>query len=98
MATVPGDGCVLADIDGVLVELAVVLGKTRMPIHKLLRMGRGAVIELDSTETDHVEILANNHPFARGQVIVTGTRISVEITELLRKPTVYTVESIAKAA
>jgi hypothetical protein len=34
--------------------LAVVLGRTRMPIHMLLRMGRGAVIELDSTDSDMV--------------------------------------------
>jgi flagellar motor switch protein FliN len=96
--TALGECRVLADIDGVQVELAVVLGRTRMPIHKLLRMGRGAVIELDSTETDHVDILANDHPFARGQVIVTGTRISIEITELLRKPQVFTLQAIAEAA
>ena len=33
-----------------------------------------------------VEILANNYPVARGQVVVTGTRIAVEITEILKKP------------
>ena len=67
------------------VDVTVVLGRSRMPIHMLLRMGRGAVIELESTETDTVEILANDHPIARGQIIVTGTRIAVEITELICK-------------
>jgi flagellar motor switch protein FliN len=70
------------------VELSVVLGRRRMPIHMLLRMGRGAVIELEATESDLVEILANDHPIARGQLVVTGNRISVEITELMRKATV----------
>jgi flagellar motor switch protein FliN/FliY len=56
-----------------------------MPIHMLLRMGRGAVIELDATDSDMVEILANDHPIARGQIVVTGNRISVEVTELIRK-------------
>ena len=46
---------------------------------------RGAVIALESTETDMVEILANDHPIARGQIVVTGNRISVEVTELIRK-------------
>lgn len=87
-----------ADISDVKVELAVVLGHTVMPIHKLLRMGRGAVIELDASETDEVEIRANDHPFARGQIIVTGQRISIEITELLRRPQVMTIESFAAAA
>jgi flagellar motor switch protein FliN/FliY len=75
----------LAVLDILKVDLAVVLGRTRMPIHMLLRMGRGAVIELDSSDSDMVEILANNHPIARGQIVVTGNRISVEVTELIRK-------------
>jgi flagellar motor switch/type III secretory pathway protein FliN len=39
--------------------------KPWLPIHMLLRMGRGAVIELDSTDSDMVEILANNHPIGQ---------------------------------
>ena len=41
--------------------------------------------ELEASETDMVEILANDHPIARGQIVVTGNRISVEVTELIRK-------------
>lgn len=75
-------------IDSLKVDVTVVLGRNRMPIHMLLRMGRGAVIELEATENDTVEILANDHPIARGQVVVTGTRIQVEITEIIRRPDV----------
>ncbi|WP_407523097.1 FliM/FliN family flagellar motor switch protein [Methylobacterium oryzisoli] len=75
----------MAVLEDLKVDLTVVLGRTRMPIHMLLRMGRGAVIELDATDSDMVEILANDHPIARGQIVVTGNRISVEITELIRK-------------
>jgi flagellar motor switch protein FliN/FliY len=78
----------LSTIDNLDVDLTVVLGRNHMPVHMLLRMGRGAVVELESTETDMVEILANGHPIARGQIVVTGNRISVEITELIRKPDV----------
>ena len=59
-----------------------------MPVHMLLRMGRGAIIELEATDTDMVEILANDHPIARGQIVVTGTRIAIEVTEIIRKPEV----------
>lgn len=76
----------MSSLEGLHVDLTVVLGRTRMPVHMLLRMGRGAVIELESSDTDMVEILANDHPIARGQVIVTGTRIQVEITEIIPKP------------
>ena len=87
-----------ADLDHVAVELTVVLGSAQMPIYKLLRMGRGAIIELNATENDEVQILANNHPFARGLVVVSGTRISVEITEMLKRPTVFSLEDVASAS
>lgn len=57
----------LATLDDLMVDLTVVLGRNRIPIHMLLRMGRGAVVELESTETDMVEILANNYPIATGR-------------------------------
>jgi flagellar motor switch protein FliN/FliY len=73
-------------VENVELDIAVVIGRSVMPIHHLLRMGRGAVIELDSNENDEIEILANNFPVARGQVVVQGKRIQVEVTSLLRKP------------
>jgi flagellar motor switch protein FliN len=76
----------LSALDDLKVNLSVVLGRSRMPVHMLLRMGRGAVIELESTESDMVEILANDHPIARGQIVVTGTRIAIEVTEIICKP------------
>jgi len=75
-------------VEDVEIEISVVIGQTRMPIHHLLRMGRGAVIELEANENDEVEILANDFPVARGQVIVQGKRIQVEITSLIRRPEV----------
>lgn len=73
-------------LESVSVELSVVLGSTRMPIHQLLRMGRGAVIELDATEKDDVTVLANNVPVARGTVVIRGDRVAIEITEMLHRP------------
>ena len=73
----------MATLDNVSVNIAVVLGTTSMPIHQVLRLGRGAIIELDSSEEDEVRILANNMPVARGTVIVSGNRIAVEVKELL---------------
>ena len=73
----------MATLDKVPIAISVVLGKTSMPIHQVLRLGRGAIIELDSSEEDEVRILANNMPVARGTVIVNGNRIAVEVKELL---------------
>lgn len=85
----------MSALDDLKVNLSVVLGRNRMPVHMLLRMGRGAVIELESTETDKVEILANGHPIARGLIIVTGTRIAIEVTEIIRKPEVIRTPGIS---
>jgi flagellar motor switch protein FliN len=73
----------LATLDNVSVNIAVVLGTTAMPIHQVLRLGRGAIIELDASEEDEVRILANNLPVAKGTVIVSGNKIAVEVKELL---------------
>jgi flagellar motor switch protein FliN/FliY len=70
-------------LDKVSLDIAVVLGTTSMPIHQVLRLGRGAIIELDSTENDEVNILANNFPVAKGTVVVSGNRIAVEVKQLL---------------
>ncbi|MHC5653076.1 FliM/FliN family flagellar motor switch protein [Stappia sp.] len=72
--------------DDISIDISVVLGKAEMPIHQLLRMGRGAVIELTAREEDDVQILANNIPIARGQVVLHGERIGVSITEVLMRP------------
>src|SRR5829696_2947960 len=73
----------MATIDKVSLDIQVVLGCTDMPVHQALRLGRGAIIELDATEDDEVRILANNFPVATGIVVVQGNRIAVEIKELL---------------
>ena len=73
----------MATLDKVSLDIAVVLGATSMPVHQALRLGRGAIIELDASEEDEVKILANNFLVARGTVVVNGNRIAVEIKEML---------------
>ena len=73
----------LPTLANVSLDIQVVLGTTTMPVHQVLRLGRGAIIELESSEDDEVEILANNFPVAKGTVVVSGNRIAVEVKELL---------------
>ena len=70
-------------LDRVSLDIQVVLGTTVMPVHQVLRLGRGAIIELEATEDDEVSILANNFPVATGTVVVSGSRIAVEVKRLL---------------
>lgn len=75
----------MAVLDDIRLDISVMLGQTNMPIHQLLRMGRGAVIELDASEEDDVTILANNLPVARGAIVVIGNRIAVEVKSVLKR-------------
>jgi len=68
-------------LDEIEVDVAVELGATSMPIHHLLRMGRGAVIELDTTERDPMRIYANKKLVARGEIKVDEGQLTVEVTE-----------------
>ena len=73
-----------SNVSGVKVEISVVLGRSVIPMHQLLRMGRGAVIELDSAQDDPVTVLANDRPIAKGEIVIHGDKIGVSITDILK--------------
>ena len=74
----------MSSLNDVKVEISVVLGRSVIPMQQLLRMGRGAVIELDSHQDDPVTVLANNKAVAKGEIQIDGDRIAVSITEVLK--------------
>ena len=73
----------MAVLEKVTLDISVVLGTASMPVHQVLRLGRGAIIELEASEEDAVKILANDMPIATGLVVVNGNRIAVEVKEML---------------
>jgi len=73
-----------SNIDNIKVEISVVLGRSVIPMHQLLRMGRGAVIELDSHQDDPVVVLANDKPVAKGEIQIQGEKIAVSVVDLLK--------------
>ncbi len=76
----------MSTLDNIEVDLTVELGATTMPIHHLLRMGRGAVIELDASEHDPMRIYANSTLIALGEVTVDDGQLRVQVTEkMLRR-------------
>jgi flagellar motor switch protein FliN/FliY len=72
-------------LDTIEVDISVELGATVMPIHHMLRMGRGAVIELDTTEQEPLRVYANTTLVARGEIRIEDGRLSVEVTEKVLK-------------
>jgi flagellar motor switch protein FliN len=73
-----------SSVTTVKVEISVVLGRSVIPMHQLLRMGRGAVIELDSRQDEPVTVLANNRAVAKGEIVIEGDRIAVSVSEILK--------------
>jgi flagellar motor switch protein FliN/FliY len=73
----------LAVLEKVTLDISVVLGTASMPVHQVLRLGRGAIIELEASEEDAVKILANDMRSPSGLVAVNGNRIAVEVKEML---------------
>jgi len=72
-------------VNKVDVEIAVVLGQSNLRVHQLLKLGRGAVVELEQHTSDPVEIYANDVLIAKGEVVVTsGDKIGVTLTELVK--------------
>lgn len=75
----------MTTLDDVTIELSVLLGKASMPVHQFLRMGRGAVIALETREDEPLQVLANGVPVARGEVVLEDEQIAVTITEMLTR-------------
>ncbi|MEI7669525.1 MAG: flagellar motor switch protein FliN [Pseudomonadota bacterium] len=66
------------------VQISVVLGKASMQVSQLLKLGRGAVIELDRKVGEAIDIYVNNRLIARGEVVVVEDRIGVTMTEIIK--------------
>lgn len=67
------------------VTVSAVLGRTTMQVSQLLRLGRGAVVELDRKIGDSIDILVNNRLIARGEVVmVDESRLGVTMTEIIK--------------
>lgn len=82
MATI--DNLSLETVYDIPVQITVVLGRTSMQVNQLLKLGRGAVIELDKKVGEPIDIFVNNRLVARGEVVVVEDRIGVTMTEIIK--------------
>ena len=63
-------------------DVTVRFGKAEIPLREVVRFGIGSMVELDRTVDEPVELLVNNHPFARGEVVVVDGYYGMRITEI----------------
>jgi len=66
------------------VQVSAVLGKTTMQVNQLLKLGRGAVVELDRKVGEAIDIYVNNRLVARGEVVIVDERLGVTMTEIIK--------------
>lgn len=66
------------------VQISAVLGRSSMKVSQLLKLGRGAVIELDRKVGEAIDIYVNNRLVARGEVVVVEDRLGITMTEIVK--------------
>ena len=66
------------------VQVSAVLGKSTMQVSQLLKLGRGAIVELDRKVGEAIDIYVNNRLVARGEVVVVEDHLGVTMTEIIK--------------
>ena len=80
----PGGTRELGAIYDIPVQVQAVLGKATMQVSQLLKLGRGAVVELDRKVGEAIDIYVNNRLVARGEVVIVDERLGVTMTEIIK--------------
>ena len=75
----------IQDVDG---EVYAILGQPTMLVSQLLKIGRGAIIELDQSTSDPVEIRVNQQLIAYGEIVTVDDNLGVTITGIVKKQVV----------
>ena len=76
-----------ADLEAVFdvpVQVSAVLGRARMDVGDLLKLGPGAVLELDRKVGEAIDIYVNNRLVARGEVVLVEDKLGVTMTEIIK--------------
>lgn len=79
------DGDVVGAVYGISVDVTAVLGTATMPISQILKLGRGAVVELERLVGEEIELHAEDNIIAKGEVVVIEDRLGVSITQIMKR-------------
>jgi len=74
----------LEQLFDVPVTVSAVLGRTRMPVGDLLKLGPGTVLDLDRRVGEAIDIYVNNRLVARGEVVLVEDKLGVTMTEIIK--------------
>lgn len=82
-----GDRANLDILMNVPLSVTAELGKCKMSVNEVLKLGTGSIIELDRLASGPIDLLVNNKLVARGEVVAVDDNFGVRVTELISRPT-----------
>ncbi len=68
------------------VKVSAILGKANMTVSQLMKLNKGAIIELDRKVGEAIDIYVNNNLVARGEVVVVDEKLGITMTEIVKAP------------
>ena len=80
------DDTTLGKIADVPLTVSAVLGTATLRVKQLMKLGRGAVIQLDKEAGDLLDIYVNNRLIARGEITVVDGRVAITLAEIHKLP------------
>ena len=84
---IPNSASDLEAVYDIPVKVSAILGKTKMKVSQLLKLNKGAIIELDSKVGEAIDVYVNNNLVARGEVVVVDDKLGITMTEIVKTPT-----------
>lgn len=84
---IPSSAADLEAVYDIPVKVSAILGKTKMKVSQLLKLNKGAIIELDRKVGEAIDIYVNNNLVARGEVVVVDDKLGITMTEIVKSPT-----------
>lgn len=83
---IPTSASDLEAVYNIPVKVSAVLGKTSMKVSQLMKLNKGAIIELDRKVGEAIDIYVNNSLVARGEVVVVDDKLGITMTEVIKAP------------
>ena len=67
------------------IDVIAILGTAELKISQILQLGRGAVVELERKIGEPIELRAEGHTIARGEVVVVEDKLAIQLTEIVKQ-------------
>lgn len=81
---IPSSAADLEPVYEIPVKVSAILGKAHMTVSQLLKLNKGAIIELDKKVGEAIDIYVNNNLVARGEVVVVDDKLGITMTEVVK--------------